>query len=76
MPDEAMWKEFRELLKKHPAESLIWEGKPDLSIAQKLKDLGVASVVVDPCGNAPDTGDFLSVMRENLETLRRACAVN
>jgi len=28
--------------------------------------------VFDPCGNAPDQGDFMSVMRQNVENLKAA----
>jgi putative ABC transport system permease protein len=34
------------------------------------KSLGVGSIVFSPCGNAHDKGDFLSVMRQNIDTLR------
>jgi zinc transport system substrate-binding protein len=71
MPDEAKWSEFQELLKQHPAKWMIWEGKPLQSVVDKLQALGVNSLVVDPCGNAPEDGNFLSVMRQNVEALRR-----
>jgi zinc transport system substrate-binding protein len=32
----------------------------------------VKSVVVDPCGNVPDAGDFISVMTANVEALEKA----
>jgi zinc transport system substrate-binding protein len=38
--------------------------------AEKLKAIGVDSLVFDPCGNKPDQGDFLSVMRQNIENLK------
>jgi hypothetical protein len=31
----------------------------------------VESVVVDPCGNAPGEGDFLSAMQRNAEVLEQ-----
>jgi len=38
----------------------------------KLRSLGVQSLVFDPCGNAPDQGDFLSVMQQNVVNLQQA----
>jgi hypothetical protein len=34
--------------------------------------LGVKSVVVEACGNAPDAGDYLSVMQANVRNLEQA----
>ncbi len=71
MPDEEMWNEFQQLLKRQPAEWMLWEGEPLAEIGERLDELGVESVVVNPCGNTPDSGDFLSVMRQNVESLQR-----
>ena len=38
----------------------------------ELKTRGLASVVFDPCGNRPHTGDYLSVMAENAAALEAA----
>ena len=43
-----------------------------LASVDKLKTLGVDSLVFDPCGNAPARGDFMSVMQLNVEDLARA----
>ena len=37
-----------------------------------LKDLGVDSLVFELCGNTPETGDYLSVMKQNIRTLQDA----
>jgi zinc transport system substrate-binding protein len=29
-------------------------------------------MVFDPCGNVPDSGDFLSVMKANVEAIEKA----
>ena len=64
--------ELNRVLKEHPAKWMIWEGKPMKESVEGLKAIGIESLVFDPCGNAPDQGDFLSVMRENLENLKQA----
>jgi zinc transport system substrate-binding protein len=69
VPDAAMWKEFRHLQEHHPAAWMIWEAEPLPETVEKLRTLGVESVVFAPCGNAPEEGDFLSVMRGNISSL-------
>jgi ABC-type Zn uptake system ZnuABC Zn-binding protein ZnuA len=68
----AQWSELQAMLKIHPARWMIWEGKPMNESAERLKAIGVDSLVFDPCGNRPDQGDFLSVMRQNVENLTPA----
>jgi zinc transport system substrate-binding protein len=69
-PDEQMWTHLEEIVKEHPAKWMIWEGEPEPRSVAKLKEMGIESIVFDPCGNKPDDGDFLSVMRRNVENLR------
>ena len=59
----------REIVKEHPAKWMIWEDEPLPQSAAKLKEMGIGSIVFDPCGNRPEQGDFLSVMRQNVENL-------
>ena len=64
--------ELNSLLKEHPAKWMLWEGNPMKQSAERLKAIGVDSLVFNPCGNTPDQGDFLSVMRRNVENLKPA----
>ena len=70
-PDEEMWAQLKELLKNHPTKWMIWEGEPLPESVAKLKEMGITSVVFDPCGNRPDSGDFISVMKNNTANLQR-----
>ena len=70
MPSDALWKKFSDLTNEHPAKCMIWEGRPLPEIAARLKTMGIASVVFDPCGNVPEQGDFSAIMDRNVETLR------
>jgi len=56
----------------HPAELMIWEGAPMSETTEALVRMDVQSVVMDPCANRPAKGDYLSVMRQNVENLRGA----
>lgn len=71
MPDEGQWRELEQLLKSHAAKVMIWEAQPLPATADRLRRLGIESIVFDPCGNAPQSGDYLTVMAENLDRLRR-----
>ena len=53
-------------------QSVLWEGEPAKESVAKLDAIGVKSVVVDPCGNVPDAGDFIRVMTANVEALEKA----
>jgi zinc transport system substrate-binding protein len=72
MPTAAEWEGLTKTLATHPARAMLWEAEPTAEIAAKLKALGIAGVVFEPCSNRPEAGDFLSVMKQNLENLRRA----
>ena len=72
VPPEDEWEGVRALLAEHPAQDMLWEGEPLDSTVDRLQSLGVESLVFDPCGSVPETGDYLGVMRQNLQNLRRA----
>jgi len=71
LTDEQMM-ELKSILKEHPAKWMIWEGEPVQASVDKLKTLGIDSLVFDPCGNVPQQGDFLTIMRQNVENLKPA----
>jgi zinc transport system substrate-binding protein len=70
-PDEQMWKHLEEIVKEHPAKWMIWEAEPLPQSVVKLKQMGIESIVFDPCGNKPEQGDFLSVMKDNVSNLKK-----
>jgi zinc transport system substrate-binding protein len=72
VPDEEEWTKLESLLTDHPANWMLWESEPLTGTADRLRGLGVETVVFDPCGRVPDQGDFLGVMLQNLQNLRRA----
>jgi zinc transport system substrate-binding protein len=72
VPTDEQMVELRTILEDHPAKWLIWEGKPIKESVERLKAVGVDSLVFDPCGNTPGQGDFISVMQQNIENLKRA----
>lgn len=69
VPDDQAMAELNALLATHRARWMIWEGEPAQESVQKLQMVGLRSVVFDPCGNVPDSGDFMSVMEANVKAL-------
>jgi len=71
VPDAAAWAELRQILQPHPARWMLWEGAPAAESVERLRGLGLESRVFDPCARVPASGDFLSVMRANLDALEQ-----
>jgi zinc transport system substrate-binding protein len=67
VPSAPQFTELRDILEEHPAEWMLWEGEPMEEAVVFLEELGISSIVFDPCSNTPETSDFLTVMRENVE---------
>jgi len=68
-PDGHAWDHLEQELESHPAEWMLWEGEPFQSTVADLEDIGIGSLLFDPCGNAPETGDYLTVMEANVGAL-------
>lgn len=65
-PDDVMWRELNDILEAHDAKIMLWEDEPLPQVKAALTEKGIKSIVFNPCGNRPDEGDFLQVMRKNL----------
>ena len=72
IPADEEWKVMETTLAGHPARVMLWQGLPSAEITERLGGLGIESIVYDPGGNPPHQGDFLAVMRQNVQNLRRA----
>ncbi len=71
-PSEPQWNILKAMRDSHPAAWMIWENTPIVSSVLRLEQIGISSVVFDPCANTPPAGDWLSVMRNNLKNLKTA----
>ena len=71
VPSSMMWNEFEKMLVDHPATSMIWEGELIDENVRRLEELGLSSVIFDPCGNVSGDEDYLSIMRRNAGNLAR-----
>ena len=69
MPDDFEWEKFNSLAKVNPAAIMLWEDEPLPDVKQKIIDAGIKVVVFNPSGNMPASGDFISVMKDNVSNL-------
>ncbi|MDB6119236.1 MAG: Zinc transport system substrate-binding protein [Verrucomicrobiaceae bacterium] len=74
VPSAEQMGDLQKILATHKAKWMIWEGEPAKESVQKLSAIGLQSVVFDPCGNTPDSGDFLSVMKANVARMEQVVA--
>lgn len=72
MPTPAQWEKLRGLLDEYSAQWMIWEKEPIGESVEKLNMMGIQSLVFYPCGNAPENADFVTMMVQNLDRLRKA----
>ena len=70
--DGDAWHDLEHLLEDHPATVMLWKMDPPADTAARLRDMGLEIVVLDPCGNRPASGDYLSVMEANVARLQTA----
>ena len=64
-PEADGWDDLEHLLEDHAATWMLWEGEPIAQTADKLREMSIENVVFDPCGNRPQSGDYLSAMEAN-----------
>ena len=66
VPDPEQWRKLQAVVAEHPAKWMLWEGPPIEETRSRLEQMGVRSLVFDPCPNRPPKGDFLGVMEKNI----------
>ena len=69
-PTAEQWKYLEKSLESKPGNAILWESPPPEKVRLKLqKDFDLQSIVFNSCAQKPGSGDFLSVMRKNLDDL-------
>ncbi len=61
--------DLKAILAEHPATWMIWEDVPSEANIAAVAELGLKSVVFAPCANRPAEGDWMAVMKANVERL-------
>ncbi len=75
-PTDAMWAELKSTVEARPAQWMVWENEPLDATRDRLAELGIVSVVYDPCANVPADGDFLATQRKNLAAMAKIYAAS
>ena len=70
VPSEQDMADLAAILADHKATWMVWEGGPVTESVEMLQAIGVNSVIVDPCGNRPAKGDWLTGMKQNIANLK------
>jgi len=68
-PGTRAWIDFQNLLRVHASRLMIWEGQPLPEVRARLEEMGIRTVVFQVAGNRTETGDYLSLMQDNLARL-------
>ncbi len=66
------WHEVEHALADGAERVMLWEWEPPAEARERLEAMEIEAVLFDPAGWEPEQGDFLSVMRSNLERLEGA----
>ncbi len=72
MPDAEEWAALDALLGERSGRIMLWEDEVIPEIASELRERGVIVAVVRIVDRRPPSGDFVSIMRENAESIRGA----
>ena len=68
-PTTSAWIALQQISTTHPASIMIWEDEPLAATAKRLADAGIRTVVFQTMAIRPNEGDYLSVMRANVERI-------
>lgn len=68
-PSDEEFTALQELVTTSNAKLMIWEGEPTPETRERVEAMGLVIVVYDPCFQTPETGDWFTVMHENVERL-------
>jgi zinc transport system substrate-binding protein len=70
VPGPDQWQQLNIILENHPAKWMLWEDEPTGETKDLLREMGIQSVVFNPCSNVPEEGDYLDVMNRNANNLK------
>lgn len=71
VPSAEQWQELETMLASHRSRWMVWEGEPAQEVSERLREIGIESVVFAPSGNRPESDDLLGVMEKNATEFRR-----
>ena len=71
VPTFEQWEQLTKLLDASKNNLMLWEDSPNSETVKKLTELNIELRVFNPCANKPVDGDFLSIMNNNINNLKR-----
>ena len=72
VPESAAWQKLAYAQEAFPAQWMLWPRQPLAETVDRLHRLGINVIILDPCAGPPAQGDFMDVMRANIENLGKA----
>lgn len=71
-PSDQAWRDLERLRAASGASIMLWEAEPLPQTRERLASMGLQLVLFSTAGSLPDSGDYFSVMRDNVSNLRQA----
>jgi zinc transport system substrate-binding protein len=71
IPDAVQWSILAGELNSDLKNIMLWEEAPLPEVKLRLTELGVEIAVFNPCGNRPESGDFVSTMAQSISQLEQ-----
>lgn len=68
-PSDEQWRELGSMVARSKRNLMLWEGQPNKNTENKLHEFNIDVLVFDPCGTMPAKGDFMSVMKDNMDRI-------
>lgn len=65
--DTSVMNSFINSIADNDTKVMLWEGEPHPETRKQLEDAGVNLVLFIPCGNVPETGDYIAIMKKNID---------
>ncbi|MEE9449489.1 MAG: metal ABC transporter substrate-binding protein [Ignavibacteriaceae bacterium] len=76
LPDDMMWEEFEKAFASTKTALMLWEDTPLSEVNDRLINYSIKPIVFNPCGNKPKEGDFISVMKKNIDLLNSSSKIS
>jgi zinc transport system substrate-binding protein len=68
-PGTRDWLDLNQLLARHPARVMVWEGEPLVEVGERLNQLGIVAAVFEIVEKRPVQGGYFEVMERNRKRL-------
>lgn len=70
-PSNEQWRELETIVDRSKENLMLWEGHPNKKTENRFHELNIDILVFNPCENMPAKGDFLNVMKDNIDRIAK-----